>query len=130
MDADMDNQGDPVPAGNKLPNSPELTWLTKVRYELPTIAGLVPAVQVDAHYADATFKEATNDALIKSDGYTIVNARMSVLPAERTWEFALWGRNLTDELYVSQGLDIATFGLGNRNYNAPRTFGAELSWRF
>jgi len=129
-DADMDGQGDPVPAGNKLPNSPELTWMAKVRYEMPYFGRLVPAVQADAHYSDATFKEATNDPFIESGEYTVVNARLSLLPAERSWEFALWGRNLTDELYVSQGLDIATFGLGNRNYNAPRTFGAELVWNF
>jgi iron complex outermembrane receptor protein len=121
--------GTPVPKGNELPNSPELTWMAKTRYELP-LFGFLAAAQVDAHYADATFKEATNDPAIKSDSYTIVNARLSALAPERTWEFALWGRNLTDELYVAQGLDIATFGLGNRNYNAPRTFGAELSWNF
>jgi iron complex outermembrane receptor protein len=128
-DADGDGQGDPVPAGNELPNSPELTWLAKVRYEAPLL-GMTAAMQADAHYSDATFKEATNDPFIQSDAYTVVNARVSVLPGERTWEFALWGRNLTDELYVSQGLDLASFGLGNRNYNAPRTFGAELIWNF
>lgn len=128
-DADGDGQGDPVPAGNKLPNAPELTWLAKVRYEAP-LFGVTSALQADAHYSDATFKEATNDVFIQSDSYTVVNARLSVLPAERTWEFALWGRNLTDELYVSQGLDLGSFGLGNRNYNAPRTFGAELIWNF
>jgi iron complex outermembrane recepter protein len=130
VDADMDGNGDPVPAGNELPNSPELTWMGKVRYELPVLGRWLAAAQADAHYSDATFKEATNDPWIKSDAYTVINSRLSVLSAERTWEFALWGRNLTDELYVSQGLDIATFALGNRNYNAPRTFGAELSWNF
>jgi iron complex outermembrane receptor protein len=129
-DADMDGQGDPVPAGNQLPNSPELTWLAKARYERQLTGSMAAALQADAHYSDATFKEATNDPFIKSGEYTILNARVAVLPVERTWEFALWGRNLTDELYVAQGLDLATFGLGNRNYNAPRTFGAELSWRF
>ena len=65
------------------------------------------------------------------DGQFVVrNLYLSCDPAQRSWEFALWGRNLTDELYVSQGLDIGVFGLGNRNYNAPRTFGAELSWNF
>jgi iron complex outermembrane recepter protein len=129
VDADMDNQGDPVPAGNKLPNSPELTWLAKARYELP-IGGYLAALQADAHYSDEAYKEATNDPLIKSGAYTIANARLAFLPAERGWEIALWGRNVTDERYVVQGLDIASFFLGNRNYNAPRTFGAEVLWTF
>jgi iron complex outermembrane recepter protein len=128
-DADMDGNGDPVPAGNQLPNSPELTWLAKVRYELP-IGSWLAAAQADAHYSDAAFKEATNDPLIKSGEYTVMNARLAFLPVARNWEFALWGRNITDEQYVVQGLDIATFALGNRNYNAPQTFGAELAWNF
>lgn len=122
--------GNAIPKGNQLPNAPELTWVAKVRYELPLAVGLVPAIQADAHYSDATYKEATNDELIKSGEYTILNARLSLGAPERTWEVALWGRNLTDELYVSQGLDVASFGLGNRNYNAPRTVGAELTWNF
>jgi hypothetical protein len=31
---------------------------------------------------------------------------------------------------VSQGLDIGAFFFGNRNYNAPRTFGAEFTVSF
>lgn len=131
VDANHDNMGDPVPAGNKLPNSPEITWTAKARYEIPLLrTGWVSAVQGDAHYSAAAFKEATNDPLIKSDPYTILNARLSLLPAERNWELSFWGRNLTDERYVVQGLDISTFFLGNRNYNAPRTFGAEVLWNF
>lgn len=131
VDADMDNRGDPVPAGNKLPNSPELTWVAKARYELPLFGSAwLAALQGDAHYSDEAFKEATNDPLIKSGAYTVYNARFSFMTAERNWELSFWGRNLTDERYVVQGLDIATFFLGNRNYNAPRTMGAELLWHF
>jgi len=131
VDADMDGNGDPVPAGNTLPNSPELTWLAKARYELPLgDSNWVTAFQADAHYSDETFKEATNDRLIKSEEYTIYNARVSLMTSTRNWELSLWGRNLGDEQYVSQGLDIGTFAIGNRNYNAPRTIGAELLWTF
>jgi iron complex outermembrane receptor protein len=128
---DPDADPDPHPAGNKAANAPELTWNALARYELPIFeTGLAAALQADAHYSDETFKEATNDPLIKADPYTIYNARASLLQADRTWEFALWGRNLTDELYVVQGVDIAIFGMGNHNYNAPRTFGADLIWHF
>ena len=129
--ADPDQDPDPHPAGNKAANAPELTWNVLARYELPLFeTGLGVALQADAKYADEMFKEATNDPLIKSDPYTVYNARASLLDMGRMWEFALWGRNLTDELYVVQGADIAFFGMGNRNYNAPTTYGADLIWRF
>lgn len=128
---DPDAEPDPHPEGNKAANAPEFTWNALARYELPLFeTGLALALQGDAKYAGEMYKEATNDPLIRSDPYTIYNARASLLDLGRAWEFALWGRNLTDELYVVQGADIAIFGMGNRNYNAPMTYGADLIWRF
>jgi iron complex outermembrane recepter protein len=124
-------QPNPIPAGNRLANAPETSANLMLRYELPLgEAGHSLALQGDAHYAGEVFKEATNDPLIKGDAYTIYNARLSLQPASRGWEFAVWGRNLGDELYVVQGLDIGAFYFGNRNYNAPRTFGGEISINF
>jgi len=123
--------GTPIPSGNKLPNAPSTTFNLLARYEIPLFAtGYATALQADAHYASEMFKEATNDPLIKSDPYTIFNARASFLPAARNWELGLWGKNLTDKLYVVQGLDVSSLFFGNRNYNAPRTFGADVNYRF
>jgi len=123
--------GAPVPEGNKLANAPELTFNGLLRYEIPLLStSLLAALQVDAHYAGETFKEATNDPLIAADAYWLWNARAALMPAERNWEIAVWGRNLGDELYVVQGLNVGAFYFGNRNYNAPRTLGVEFSWHF
>ena len=119
-----------IPEGNRLANAPELTFNALVRYELPFLFDLRAALQADAHYSDEVFKEATNDPLIKADAYWIYNARIALFPQEQNWELALWGRNLSDERYVVQGLDIGAFFLGNHNYNAPRTFGVEFSAHF
>jgi len=123
--------GGNVPAGNKLANAPEMSWNALARYELPLFeTGMAIAVQGDAHYSDEMYKEATNDPLIKSEPYTIYNARLSLLRSDHSWEFAVWGRNLTDELYVVQGVDVSSLFIGNRNYNAPRTVGADFIWNF
>lgn len=124
-------QPNPIPAGNKLANAPELTTNLLARYEFPLFGdSLSLALQVDAHYADEVFKEATNDPLIKQEAYWLYNARASLLPAARNWDLSLWGRNLGDERYVVQGLDIGAFYFGNRNYNAPRTAGVEFKITF
>jgi iron complex outermembrane receptor protein len=120
-----------VPAGNHLANAPALTFNGLLRYEVPLFSsGTLGALQFDGHYSASTFKEATNDPLIASKPYWIFNARAAVMSAERNWEVALWGRNLTNELYVVQGLDIGAFFFGNHNYNAPRTGGLEVSVHF
>jgi hypothetical protein len=45
--------------------------------------------------------------------------------------FALWAKNLTDELYFNEGTPIqSSFGSVTRYYSTPRTFGAELRLAF
>lgn len=88
------------------------------------------SVQGDARYASAAFKDASNDPLIASKSYWLLNARVSLADEKSGWEIALWGRNLTKERYVVQGVDLATLGIVNRIYNAPRTYGVEVSFRY
>ncbi|MGE0044763.1 MAG: TonB-dependent receptor [Hyphomonadaceae bacterium] len=121
----------PIAAGNRLPNAPELTFTGGARwgFDLDPI-GLNGAIQVDANYTSDAFKDALNNPRIASDSHWIWNARFSLTPPDENWEFAVWGRNLGDEQYVSQGLDVGALGYGNRNYNAPMTFGATLTYRW
>jgi iron complex outermembrane recepter protein len=120
-----------IPEGNHLANAPERTFNVLARYELPLFStGALIGVQGDAHYSSMVFKEATNDPLIAQDAYWVYNARLSLVSAQRTWELAFWGRNLGNTLYVANGLDIGAFYFGNRNYSAPRTFGAEFTVSF
>lgn len=123
--------GDEIPEGNEMPNSPAKTANLLLRYEMPIWrTSLSLAWQGDIHYSDSTFKEATNDTLITADSYSVVNARISLLPERRHWELSLWGKNLREEEYVVQGLNVGVFAIGNRNYNAPKTYGVELSYHY
>jgi iron complex outermembrane receptor protein len=118
-----------VPEGNELPNAPELTVNALVRYETEFTQTLGGLIQVDAGYSDAVFKDAINDPIIAADDYTIVNARLALTGNAHDWEVALWGKNLTDEQYVVQGLNSGLGG-GNRNFNAPRTYGVTFTYHW
>jgi iron complex outermembrane recepter protein len=118
-----------VPKGNKLPNAPDLTLGALARYEAEFSTALGGAIQVDGSYSDSVFKDAINDPVIAQDSYVLVNARVAMFNAARTWEVALWGKNLGDEQYVAQGLNTG-LGAGNRNYNTPRTYGASFTYRW
>ena len=76
------------------------------------------------------FKDAVNDPLIRGDSYWLFDARVAIGAADERWEVAVWGRNLSDNRHVVQGLDVASLGFGNRNYNAPRTYGVTGTFRF
>ncbi|WP_257548092.1 TonB-dependent receptor [Sphingopyxis sp. DBS4] len=119
-----------IPAGNRLPNAPATSFSGKARYEFDLTPGLRAAIQGDTRYASSAFKEASNDPLIASKSYWLFNARLSVAGEKDGWEVALWGRNLTKERYVVSGVNLASLGIVNRIYNAPRTYGVELSFRY
>jgi len=119
-----------VPAGNELPNAPHFTFTGRARYEFPITSSLTASVLGTAHYSDSVFKDAANDPLIRAGNWWMFDARAAIGAADERWEVAVWGRNLTDNRHVVQGLDVAALGFGNRNYNAPRTYGVTATFRF
>jgi iron complex outermembrane receptor protein len=46
------------------------------------------------------------------------------------WDFSLWGKNIADERYVTQGINQLALGTGNRVYGAPRTWGVSIAKTF
>jgi iron complex outermembrane recepter protein len=125
----FDTVAGPVPAGNEIPNAPGLSFNARAIYEWNLSSSLIGRAQIGADFADEAFKDAINDPIIASEEYWLFDARLGIGSPSGDWEAALWGANLTDEQYVVQGLNSG-LGAGNRNYNAPRTYGVSLSRRF
>lgn len=119
-----------VDAGNELPNAPAFTFNGRARYEFLIGARLKASVLGSARYSDGVFKDAANDPLIEAGSYWLLDARIGFGASDDRWEIALWGKNLTDDQHVVQGLDVASLGFGNRTFNSPRTFGVTGTVRF
>ena len=117
-----------VAKGNKLPNAPDATFNGQARYEWAVAGDWTAAVQGAAHYSSKVFKEALNTPYLSADSYWLFDARASVASAAG-WEFAVWGKNLSDEQYVTQATDNG-IGMGYRVFNAPRTYGVSVTKRF
>lgn len=122
--------GGPVEEGKEFPNAPALTVNATVRYERPVGNNLRGIVQVDGRYSGETQKDALNNPVIAADAYNLWNGRLAIAAEDNRWEFALWGKNLFDEAYKVQGVDLTSLGFGYENYNPPRTYGATLTVRF
>ena len=118
-----------VPKGNELPDAPELSGSLDVRYRFDLSGNYSAELGVDAQYQDEVFRDALNDPLLQSDSYWLINARASVY-LDDVWEFSLWGKNLDDEEYVTQGINQLALGNGYRAYGAPRTYGFTVTRMF
>jgi iron complex outermembrane receptor protein len=118
-----------VPKGNKLPNAPDVSFSGSAKYAW-SIGGYDASIQAGGAYTDDVFKDANNDPVIAAQSHWLYDARATLAPADGPWEVAVWGENLSDERYVVQGLNVGSLGFGNRTYNAPRTYGVTLTWRW
>ena len=66
-----------------------------------------------------------------SEAFHLFNARISLSevkgPGDTTMRFSLWGKNLSDEDYVSWGLDLGPgLGLLQKIPTRGRTYGVEI----
>ena len=134
----FDSNGDPFNReGETLNNTPRWQTNLGVQFTIPVdladtawLQGfLTPRVdwyyQSDEHYAGPEVQAA------RQAGYNLLNARIAYSFLDDHAQFAIWGKNLTDEEYFSNAQNLAsTFGHVLRTYNAPITFGAEVSYRF
>ena len=58
------------------------------------------------------------------------NSRVQFDSANENWSAAIWGKNLADEEYRTSTIDLAAFGFDYSHIGAPRTYGAEFTYRF
>lgn len=119
----------PVPAGNKLPDAPDLSLNLGSSYTTDLSNDLSLTVALDGQYQSDTFRDALNDPILESEGYWVANAQVSLF-SDNDWRLTLWGKNLADEEYVIQGTNLLDFTVGYRSYGAPRTFGLSLEKEF
>lgn len=118
-----------VAKGNRLPDSPEISFTASAAYTANLAGDVQGRVQVDTRHSGDMVKDAINDPLIATSAYWLWNARASIF-VQGDWEVAVWGKNLADEEYVTQGVNNLPLGYGFRVYGAPRTYGVSFSKSF
>jgi iron complex outermembrane receptor protein len=68
------------------------------------------------------------DNIAKEDSYGLVDARIGLAPDNAPWQVAVWGKNLSDELYRTN--IISFFGEEVSQFGAPRTYGVDFTFKF
>ena len=111
--------------GNSLPHAPE--WIVNgiVDYRRPVGAGLLVGSVDWYYYSEKSFFLYESEEF-RADGMEI-GARLGYVFPEARYEVSLFGRNVTDEEIVQNGIDFNNLtGMTNE----PAIFGIELAARF
>ena len=88
-----------------LVRAPRWTGNLGFNYETPITSGLKLGLSGNVSHSDKYFTDTTNTpgGLMKS--FQLVDATVRVMTEDERWEFALIGRNLTDEYYFVRSSD-------------------------
>jgi iron complex outermembrane receptor protein len=66
----------------------------------------------------------------ESGDWGILNMRFSYAPADASWEFSVFGTNLTDEYMINSGFFHGIWGFDFATVARPREAGASFNFRF
>ena len=113
--------------GKLLKQAPKLQYGLSTSYRTPAFGGTL-VLSGQLKYVDEHFQTLANSSIVKTEAYTLVDARVAY--EKGAWTAALWGKNLTDKTYVTGGFDISGIGIASAYLNVPRTFGVDLRYRF
>jgi iron complex outermembrane receptor protein len=111
--------------GNSLPHAPEWIFNGIVDYRRPAGSGLI-AGSVDWSYHDEKSFFLYESREFRSDAFEL-GARLGYVFPDARYEIALFGRNLTDEVIVRNGIDFNNL---TGMINDPRIWGVEIVTRF
>lgn len=124
-------------AGQSFNNAPQMQTHVSVMVPLPIevfasreLNGyLVP--RIDWYYQSASHFNAIEVEASNQPGYNLLHARLSYDFFDDRAQVALFGNNLTDQAYIGFSQNLAPFfGMVSTVFGPPRTFGADITWRF
>ncbi len=115
--------------GNKLEFAPEIEYNFSAEYKIPVINIGTFSIRGDFSHKDDHYSTASNTKDYLVEGYELLNGKIGFTSSNGLIEISLWGKNLTDELYM---LNRGKYPIGFRYvwYGMPRTFGIQLSYNF
>jgi iron complex outermembrane receptor protein len=114
-------------SGNRLQRTPETQLSGGVDLTLP-FPGLGDALNVRVNYTWQSDMYWQTDNIAREPSYGLLDARIALAPPSAPWSVAVWGKNLTDELYRTNA--TAFFGDEVSMFGAPRTYGVDFRWKF
>jgi len=118
--------------GEPLPNHPEWSFNASGRLRLPVTDDWEFVGQADVLWEDEIRRDLQGTRALFSKSYWNVDARLALETTDDKWSVAIWGRNLTDETYITEAYQVLGFGfyIAGANYNYPRTYGITFGRNF
>lgn len=110
-------------SGKTLTRAPKNSSNLALIYDLPVATGNMD-FRLEFTHADKQRTDFVDDRIIQ-DAYDLIDARIGWTSPDEKWDVAVWGKNITDEDYISHMYVIGPGGIGV--WGAPATFGVTVN---
>ena len=112
-------------------NSPKWTGRFGAEYRAQISSDTEFVMAAAASYRSAVFPTVSSSTILRQEGYALVDASMGLEFADGKYSLRVAGRNLTDEVYRTQGFDLSdSLGYQLGYYGAPRTVSVTAAVNF
>ena len=126
---DYNSLGDDY-SGNQMPQSPEFSVTSRAAYTIDLDSGFQITPSVDVSYRSKVYFDSTMRERLSDPELWLVGAELSIMSPSGKIEGGLWGRNLTDEAYLTSANPIDSLGVDLLTYSRPRSVGVFLRYRY
>jgi iron complex outermembrane receptor protein len=114
-------------SGNQLINAPNVTVNWTGQYDHDFGNGSIAYARVEYQYVSKVYFDPTDVSISERAPLNLIGASIGYEPVNSHWKVALWGKNLTDQQYItnfSTGTPI-TAPAGD-----PRTYGIRIEYTY
>ena len=119
-----------IVSGNVLTKTPEVTFSLFAQHDFDVAGGRL-SLRGDYNWRGSVYHDAANTNIAgvgstREGGYGLLDARISFVTANEGWEFAVWGRNLTDQtryatLFANAGGQLNGYPVRGREFGVSGT---------
>lgn len=121
----------------KVPHAPKNTAALGVQYDFAPFSFGMLSARLDITFKDKFVFHSYENEWTSPASRKLVNGRVSLNNikfgcCDRSSELSLslWGKNLTDEEYISWGIDFSSLGFAGATFGDPRSYGVDLVYRY
>ncbi|WP_411818644.1 TonB-dependent receptor [Hyphococcus sp. DH-69] len=125
------NPGATIALTNELARSPNWTANLGVNFEYPISNDWIANIRGDWSYRGDHFIDSANTPELYQEGVSLFNARLALVNDSGGWTVAVYGTNLTNELYLTGGVSaVSSFGHVEGVFGSPRRWGVSVKKSF
>jgi len=120
----------PVTLDTRFMNAPKWSFSLGLDYSTHLTLGQLD-IRADYAWRDETYNDSINTEELLQDAYGLLHASVTLVSNNERWQISLFGKNLTDEAYITSGAaNRPDLGIVIANYARPREWGLRIRYRF